>query len=108
MGDRDNLIMACRDFAVDSINHALDQLERSSPQKQAAPPAVENQVFEAANTTAVDLSYDRPAVIPEVIGHAISSGLIHDDNPVALFIDLSRLPPKPRRCTPPSRPNVTS
>jgi len=91
MGDRDNLIMACRDFAVDSINHALDQLERTSPQKQAAPPAVENQVFEAANTTAVDLSYDRPAVIPEVIGHAISSGLIHDDNPVALFIDLSRL-----------------
>merc|ERR1711865_1003205 len=82
-----NLIMARRDFAVDSINHALDQLERTSPQKQAAPPAVENQVFEAANTTAVDLSYDRPAVIPEVIGHAISSGLIHDDNPVQMLVD---------------------
>lgn len=38
-----------------------------------------------------DLIYDRPAVIPQVIGNVLSSGLMGDENPVALFIDLSRL-----------------
>jgi len=52
----------------------------------AAAPAEENRTCEP-----VDLSYTRPASIPHVINHAVSSGLIHDDNPVALFMDLTRL-----------------
>ncbi len=49
-----------------------------------------------ANTTPpeaqqADLTYDRPESIPHVINAALSSGLMGDDNPVALFIDLTRL-----------------
>lgn len=44
-----------------------------------------------AQAEAVDLSYNRPAVIPQVINSVLSSGLMGDDNPVALFIDLTRL-----------------
>lgn len=46
---------------------------------------------DAETPVEVDLSYDRPAVIPEVIKNVLASGLMHDDNPVALIMDLSRL-----------------